>query len=123
MGCPVAELDEGRLVVDGRPFLLLGGELHNSSSSTARSMATRWAGIVEAGCNTVLAAVAWEQFEPQQGCFDTAFVDDLLAGARTHDLRLVLLWFGSWKNGGSMYVPPWVKRDPERFAMQVLDGR
>jgi hypothetical protein len=30
-------------------------------------------------------------------------------------MRLVLLWFGSWKNGVSSYAPEWVKRDTVRF--------
>lgn len=118
-----ARIDGGRILVDEKPVLLLGGELHNSSSSSSRSMAPRWAGIVEAGCNTVLAAVAWEQLEPEEGRFDTTAVDALLEGARTHGLRLVLLWFGSWKNGMSTYVPPWVKADRDRFPTQHLGGR
>jgi beta-galactosidase GanA len=114
---------ERRLVLDGRPTLLLAGELHNSSGSTAEGMASRWAGIVDAGCDTVLAAVTWEQFEPEEGRFDPTAVDALLEGARAHGLRLVLLWFGSWKNGMSTYVPSWIKADPERFGVQHLAGR
>lgn len=116
-------LRDGQLVVDDRPVLILGGELHNSSSSTSRWMTDRWSGIVDAGCTTVLAAVTWEQLEPAEGRFDMTSVDDLLTGARAHGLRLVLLWFGSWKNGGSTYVPPWVKADRERFGVQLLGGR
>lgn len=115
-------LDGGHLIVDGRPALLLAGELHNSSSSTGRCMAPRWEGIVDAGCTTVLAPITWEQFEPQEGRFDPTSIEELLVGARTHKLRLVVLWFGSWKNGGSSYVPPWVKADPDRFSTQHLGG-
>jgi beta-galactosidase GanA len=110
------------LIVDGSPILLLAAELHNSSSSTKRSMAARWPRLRDAGITTVLAAVAWEQVEPDEGIFDFTVVDDLLAGARAHDMRLVLLWFGSWKNGVSTYVPAWVKRNPARFLRQTLGG-
>jgi len=42
-------------------------------------------------------------------------VDALIEGARTHHLHLILLWFGTWKNGNDHYVPQWVKRDPQHF--------
>jgi hypothetical protein len=112
----------GRLIVQDRPRLLLGGELRNSSGSTRRYLEQRWARIVDAGCTTVLAPVAWEQLEPEEGQFDTTSVDDLLQGARSRGLSLVLLWFGSWKNGVSSYVPPWVKGNAERFPVQRLGG-
>jgi hypothetical protein len=35
----------------------------------------------------------------------------------------VLLWFGSWKNGVSSYVPSWVRADPARFPVQHVAGR
>ena len=100
-----------QLVVDGTPFLVLGGELHNSSSSDLASLEPIWERLVTLGLNTVLAAVSWELVEPEEGTFDWTLVDGLIADARQHGLRLILLWFGSWKNGQSTYVPLWVKRD------------
>ncbi|MGH7991138.1 MAG: beta-galactosidase [Limisphaerales bacterium] len=94
-----------QLVVDGKPFLILGGELHNSSSSSSNYMATVWPRLVEQHLNTVLAAVSWELIEPEEGKFDFSTVDSLIAGARQHQMHLVLLWFGSWKNGQSSYAP------------------
>ena len=104
-----------QLVVDGTPFLVLGGELHNSSSSDLASLEPIWERLVMLGLNTVLAAVSWELVEPEEGTFDWTLVDGLIADARQHGLRLILLWFGSWKNGQSTYVPLWVKRDYARF--------
>ena len=73
--------------------------------------------------NTVLVPVAWETIEPEEGKFDFSNVDGLLKGARDNDLRLVILWFGAWKNTYSSYVPAWVKRDQTRFArVQTSDG-
>jgi len=104
-----------QLIVDGRPFLVLGGETHNSSYSSADYMAPIWPKLAAMHLNTVLVPVAWEDIEPQEGRFNFKVVDDLIAGARKNNLRLVLLWFGSWKNTYSSYVPAWVKNDIARF--------
>jgi beta-galactosidase GanA len=104
-----------QLLVDGKPFLILGGELHNSSSSSLEYMEPIWPRMLDLHLNTVLAPVSWELVEPEEGHFDFALVDGLVEGARRHGLRLVFLWFGSWKNGRSSYVPEWVKSDERRF--------
>jgi hypothetical protein len=107
--------DATQLLVDGRPFVMLAGELHNSSASSLEYMEPMWDKLVAMKLNTVLATVSWEQVEPQEGRFDFAVLDGLIEGARAHDLKLVLLWFASWKNGVSSYIPTWVKKDLERF--------
>ena len=104
-----------QLMVDGKPFLMLAGELHNSSSSSTEYMKPIWPKLADANLNTVLAAVSWDLIEPEEGKFDFSLVDDLIKDARHYNLRLVLLWFGSWKNGVSTYVPVWVKTDLTRF--------
>ena len=104
-----------QLVVDGKPFLILGGELHNSSSSSRAYMKAIWPQLAQKNLNTVLAVITWELIEPQEGHFDFSTVDDTIAGARENHLKLVILWFGSWKNGESSYQPGWVKADPQRF--------
>ena len=112
-----------QLYVDGKPFLILGGELHNSSSSSIEYMKPIWGRMVDLNFNTVLAPVSWELIEPEEGRFDFALVDGLIQDARRHDLRLVFLWFGSWKNGMSSYVPLWVKKDYRRFPrVQIKEG-
>ena len=113
-----------QLVVDGKPFLILGGELANSSASSLSYMEPLWAQFAEQKLNTLLAPVSWELIEPQEGRFDFSLVDGLLSAARRNKLKLVILWFGSWKNTYSSYVPEWVKRDVKRFPRVALkDGR
>jgi beta-galactosidase GanA len=104
-----------RLLVDGKPYLILGGELGNSSSSDLNDLSGHWAVMKATNLNTVLAPVAWEQIEPVEGKFDFTVVDGMIQQARANDMRLVLLWFGAWKNSMSTYAPGWVKRDPVRF--------
>ncbi|MEU6103696.1 beta-galactosidase [Streptomyces flaveolus] len=109
----------GQLLVNGEPYLIRGVELHNSTSSSAECLRPLWKRFADAGVNTVLAPVSWELVEPHESEFDFALVDVMLSGARQHGLKLVLLWFGSWKNGCSSYTPAWVKLDPSRFPLQT----
>jgi len=113
-----------QLIVDGAPLVLLAGEVHNSSSSCLAYMAPLWERLVALHCNAVLAPVSWELLEPAEGQFDFSLVDGLLAGARGHGLKLIPLWFGTWKNTLSTYAPEWVKTDLDRFPRaQAEAGR
>jgi beta-galactosidase GanA len=89
-----------QLIVNGSPFLMLAGELQNSSLTSSKYMAEAWPKLAEANLNTVLGSVTWEQIEPEEDNFDFAELDACLRGARQSGLRLVVLWFGSFKNGG-----------------------
>jgi len=113
---PRLEQRDGRytLLVDGRPFLILGGQIHNSSAWPGE-LPQVWESMEALHANTVEAPVYWEQFEPREGAFDYTNIDQLVEGARAHNLHVVLLWFGTWKNGNMHYVPAWVKNDAKRF--------
>jgi beta-galactosidase GanA len=98
------------LMVDGAPYLMLGVQVNNSSAWPAM-LPEVWPAVDRLHANTVEAPVYWEQLEAVKGKYDFSVVDALLAGAREHKVHLVLLWFGTWKNGAGHYVPEWVKRD------------
>ena len=113
---PRLESRNGRhaLIVDGAPFLILGAQVNNSSNY-AVALPAVWPVLDRLHANTVEIPVAWQQIEPQEGRFDFAFVQTLLDQARAHDKRIVLLWFGTWKNTSFAYTPDWVKLDNRRF--------
>ena len=104
-----------QLVVDGKPYLVLGGELANTASSSQEYMKPVWPRLAKMHLNTVLTGMSWAQFEPEEGKYDFALVDSLLAGARQENLKIVFIWFGSWKNGISSFAPAWVKANQGRF--------
>ncbi len=104
-----------QLVVDDKPFLVLAGELGNSTSSSLEYMRPIWPKLASLNLNTVLMPVYWELMEPAEGKFDFTLLDGLIQEARKHKLRLVPLWFASWKNSMSCYAPAWVKTNQQRF--------
>lgn len=114
----VSEGGRHALLVDGAPYLVLGAQIGNSSAWPA-VLPKVWPALEAMHVNTAEAPVYWEQIEPQPGTFDWTSVDALIDGAREHHLHLVLLWFGTWKNGNDHYVPQWVKRDPQRFPRMI----
>src|ERR1035437_3411334 len=77
-----------RLYVDGKPFVMVAGELHNSSSSNLTYLAPIFPKLKEMGLNTVIASIAWEQFEPQEGKFDFSLIDGIISQARENNLKL-----------------------------------
>jgi beta-galactosidase GanA len=111
-----------QLIVDGKPFLMLSGELHNSSSSNLEYMKPIWPKLAAMGLNTVVTPLSWELIEPAEGKFDFALVDGLIDQARQAHERIVFLWLATWKNGKSSYAPVWVKQDTRRFARVVEHG-
>ena len=111
-----------QLIVDGKPFLMLAGELRNNSATSIDYVRPLWPKIAESKLNTVLTGVSWAQLEPQEGKFDFSVLDTVIRDARSYNLHLVLLWFATWKNGLSSYPPDWVKRDYERFPRAQMVG-
>ena len=117
------DASSGQLVVQGKPFIILGGELGNSSAGTAAQADSILPNLARMHLNTVLMPVAWEQIEPTEGHFDFDILDHWIDVARQQNLHLVLLWFGSWKNAFSEYAPEWVKSDNKRFPRALaIDG-
>ena len=108
------------LMADGKPMILLAGEVHNSSSSSLAYMEKVWEQGKRLGMNCLLLPITWELLEPYEGEFDFSLVDGLIRQARTHDMKISFLWFGTWKNAQPSYAPEWVKKDMDRFRRAQL---
>ncbi len=122
---PRLEHRDGRhaLMVDDAPFLILGAQANNAVNYPAM-LDTVWPVLEEIHANTLEIPVAWQQVEPVEGRFDFSYLETLLKQAREHDKRLILLWFGTWKNTGYSYTPDWVKLDSKRFPrMKTKEGK
>ncbi|CAG4990083.1 hypothetical protein DYBT9275_00448 [Dyadobacter sp. CECT 9275] len=123
-GKPIPRLvsEKGRhtLMVDGKPYLILGAQMWNSSGWPAMLDKT-WPQLRELQCNTLEVPVYWEHIEREKGKFDFANLDKLILDARREGIRLVLLWFASYKNGSSQYIPVWMKENTAEHP-RMLDG-
>ncbi|MBE6238943.1 MAG: hypothetical protein E7113_02690 [Bacteroidales bacterium] len=104
-----------QLHVDGRPFLILGGELGNSSAACDADIEANFDKLRRMGLNTVLVPAYWDLIEPVEGEFDYSLTDKVLEEARRNDLKVIFLWFGAWKNSMSCYAPLWFKQDFEKY--------
>ncbi len=102
-------------------YLILGGELGNSSASSAEDIKTIFPQLKKMGLNTVLMPVYWELVEPTEGYFDFSLIDEALSTAKANDLKIIPLWFGAWKNSMSCYAPTWVKTDTKRFPRAITE--
>ena len=110
-----------QLIVDSKPFLILGGELGNSTATSLENMAPVWPRLKAMNLNTVLMPVYWELVEPVEGQFDFSLYRDLILEARKSGPKLVFLWFGVWKNSMSSHVPAWIKLNTARFPRAKSD--
>ena len=102
------------LIVDGQPFFMLGGQAHNSSAWPGL-LTQVWSTIEAMHANTLEIPIYWQQIEPEEGTFDFSVLDTIIKQARERDVRLVLLWFATWKNGNTDYTPNWVKLNPKKY--------
>lgn len=115
---PIVKKLEGidTLFVNGKPFFAYSGELHNSSSSNLNYMNEMvWPNLKEMNMNSVIVPVYWEQIESIENNFNFTLLDGIISQARSNNMKLIILWFGLWKNGESMYVPGWMKKDQSKY--------
>lgn len=127
MSIPCVKRDEkgiATLYVNDRPFFMRSGEIHNSSASDLSFMEEKlWPALRGLNMNSAIVPLYWELMEPEDGRFDFTLLDGIVRQARDEDMKLCFLWFGLWKNAESMYVPGWMKKDPETyFRTEKVNG-
>src|SRR5208283_718350 len=105
--------------VNGKPFFPVGGQSSSSSAYNDNESEPAFKAVKLLHGNTLLTDVYWEQIEPEEGKFDFTGVDKLIANARRYGVKLILLWFATWKNGNMDYTPEWVKSNPKRFKRVI----
>ncbi|MEE1898702.1 DUF5597 domain-containing protein [Flavobacterium rakeshii] len=117
---PYIKHKDGRhcLMVEGKPFLMLGAQCNNSSA-WPDTLPEVWSAMEQLKVNTLEIPIYWEQFEPQKGQFDYSVIDTIITQAREHNVRVVLLWFATWKNGSNHYMPGWMKQQPEKYPNMI----
>jgi len=98
-----------QLHIDNKPFLILGGELGNSSASSVEDIESNFPKLQRMGLNTLLVPAYWDLLEPKEGKFDFTLTDKVIQQARENKLKVIFLWFGAWKNSMSCYAPQWFK--------------
>jgi beta-galactosidase GanA len=104
-----------QFIVDGKPFIALSGELGNNSATNIDYMKPIWPLLIEGKLNSVIAGISWAMVEPEEGKYNFDIVGALIDNARINNIKLIFIWFASWKNGMSSYIPDWVKSDYKRF--------
>ena len=110
-----------KLIVEGRPFICVAGELANTTSSDREATKAAIARLAAANLNTILTVVSWDLVEPEEGKFDFSMIDYQIEAAHAAHVRLIFLWMASWKNGLSHFPPAWVKANQDRFP-RVVNG-
>lgn len=122
--CLIKKGTATQLIVKGKPFLVIGGEMGNSSVSSEKDIEKFFPKLQSAGLNTVLVPAYWDLLEPQEGKFDFSLTDKVIYQARENHLKIVFLWFGAWKNSMSCYTPGWFKADYNKYPRaHTKEGR
>ncbi len=110
-------------IVDGKPFLFLGGQVDNKVF-VPEEMAKVLPGFKAYNANTVEFPVTWKLIEPQEGQFNFTAFDQIIRDIRAHGLRADVLWFGTWKGDETTYLPDWITSNPKRFPTALdADGK
>lgn len=111
-----------QLVVNGKPMLLMAGELSNSAATSPQDIRKALKAMHYSGVNAVFVPAYWEFVEPSEGKYDFALVDSVISNARKREMKVIFLWFGAWKNSMSCYAPLWVKENTKRFPRALTEN-
>jgi hypothetical protein len=109
-----------RLLVDGRPFLILGLQWDCDSCFSSEEMNSLFPHAAALGANTAALPLYWREVEPVPNHYDFSMLDERLRQAKANGLRVILLWFATWKNACAFYAPDYIRDDPSTYP-RALD--
>ena len=107
--------NSAHIVVNGKPMLIIGGELSNSAATSIADIDEVMPRMAQMGLNTVLVPAQWDLIEADEGKFDFSLIDETINRARENRLKVIFLWFGAWKNSMSCYAPLWFKQNVSKY--------
>ncbi|HEY5589831.1 MAG TPA: T9SS type A sorting domain-containing protein [Paludibacter sp.] len=97
----------------GLPYLMYAIQLRVDDYASS-PIDSKWANVYQyfqktqqAGFKDAIVPVSWSWFEVMENSFNYKFIDDYLAYAKTYDLHLQLMWFGS-NVCAYQYVPNYI---------------
>ena len=108
--------------IHGDPIFLAGLQAHNSSTGT--DMLDKAIHAIHLyGGNVLETPIYWYDIEPEMNVYRMDMVKDTIDRCRAANLHLILLWFGTSKNGHPNYVPEYIKLDPMTYRLaRSVDG-
>lgn len=119
-------VDKGNIVVCGEPRLILYGETleevmtHPADVPYYGDQFDKWR---RQGLNTVGAILQWNAFESRKDQYEYAMIDGLIEAAKERNMHLIIVWFGTWRNLQSNYVPRYVWDEKIAFPALKEDGK
>jgi hypothetical protein len=106
--------------VDGKPFIILGLQWDCDGCYTPEDMDPFFEHGEKMGLNTASLLLYWKEIEPVKGEYRFEMLDHRIEMARKHNMKIVLVWFGSYKNGNLTYAPDYIRFDHKTYT-KVID--
>lgn len=103
---------------NGKSFMPIGLQAHNSSTGTDM-VHTAIQAVKAYGGNCLETPIYWYQIEPKMDQYCMEQIKNVIDQVREANLKLILLWFGTSKNGHPNYVPEYVKVHPEIYHLVI----
>jgi hypothetical protein len=110
------------LYVDNNPFIILGLQLDCDSCYDSSTIDDLMKQIGVLGGNTAACLLYWRLIEPEEGQYDFSILESMIESAKRYDLRIVLVWFGSYKNACTHYAPDWFQNTPQKYRHAHLES-
>jgi hypothetical protein len=118
--------EKGNIIVCGQPRIILYGETLEDVMTDAADVPyygdqfDKWR---RQGLNTVGAIIQWNRFELRKDEYEYAMIDGLIEAAKARNMHLIIVWFGTWRNLQSNYVPRYVWDEKIAFPAVKKNGK